>query len=234
MKFLGNKATVMPLGGRGNAGLRRAAGKRAGALRHALRRRRQALSRKANSLRRPKHKPKPKAPAGRAAVACRISSPSYYTYKSRPARARRLLGTRGSAAAGGNRRMPPFVPSATGTAFREAIAGLDDYELYAEPDIAKALIAYYSANPDFIWVTRNQCQQPRAGCGAGAWRGGELRPHAGRLYGRSAGRQRIDGRRRCAAEGTRPLRDGAVGARPALRPRRTKRPRRSQPHDRLL
>ncbi|TIS73260.1 MAG: hypothetical protein E5X00_21350, partial [Mesorhizobium sp.] len=31
--------------------------------------------------------------------------------------------------------------------------GLSDYELFAEPDIAKALIAYYSANPDFIWVT---------------------------------------------------------------------------------
>ncbi|TKB61559.1 MAG: hypothetical protein E5W81_20830, partial [Mesorhizobium sp.] len=38
-------------------------------------------------------------------------------------------------------------------AFREAIAGLDGYDLYAEKDIAKALIAYYSANPDFIWVT---------------------------------------------------------------------------------
>ncbi|TIN21321.1 MAG: hypothetical protein E5Y59_02240, partial [Mesorhizobium sp.] len=36
---------------------------------------------------------------------------------------------------------------------REAIAGLDDYELYAEKDIAKALVAYYAANPDFIWVT---------------------------------------------------------------------------------
>ena len=46
-----------------------------------------------------------------------------------------------------------FVPSATSTTFREALAGLSDYELFAEPDIAKALVAYYSANPDFIWVT---------------------------------------------------------------------------------
>ncbi|TIV37660.1 MAG: hypothetical protein E5V99_07130, partial [Mesorhizobium sp.] len=48
-----------------------------------------------------------------------------------------------------------FVPSVTSTAFRDAVAGLGDYELFAEPDIAKALIAYYSANPDFIWVSDN-------------------------------------------------------------------------------
>ncbi|RUY94518.1 murein L,D-transpeptidase, partial [Mesorhizobium sp. M7A.F.Ca.CA.001.12.2.1] len=46
-----------------------------------------------------------------------------------------------------------FVPSATGAAFRDAVASLGDYELLAEPDIAKALIAYYSANPDFIWIS---------------------------------------------------------------------------------
>ncbi|RRI03907.1 murein L,D-transpeptidase [Mesorhizobium tamadayense] len=46
-----------------------------------------------------------------------------------------------------------FVPSVTSNTFRDAVAGLSDYELFAEPDIAKALIAYYSANPDFIWLT---------------------------------------------------------------------------------
>ncbi|MBZ9684476.1 MULTISPECIES: murein L,D-transpeptidase [unclassified Mesorhizobium] len=98
----------------------------------------------------PKHKPKPNAPAGGGGV--RISSPSYYTYK-----ADKLVRVDFSTLATAPQPATPqdaaFVPSATGAAFHEAIAGLADYELYAEPDIAKALIAYYSANPDFIWVT---------------------------------------------------------------------------------
>src|SRR5690606_30197850 len=40
----------------------------------------------------------------------------------------------------------------SGTAFREAVGELSGYELYAEPGIGKALVEYYSANPDFIWV----------------------------------------------------------------------------------
>ncbi|TIT60305.1 MAG: hypothetical protein E5W63_14435, partial [Mesorhizobium sp.] len=75
----------------------------------------------------------------------------YYTYK-----ADRLVRVDFSTLATAPQPAAPqdaaFVPSATGAAFHDAIAGLSDYELYAEPDIAKALIAYYSANPDFIWV----------------------------------------------------------------------------------
>ncbi|WP_027036603.1 L,D-transpeptidase family protein [Mesorhizobium ciceri] len=98
----------------------------------------------------PKHKPKPKAPASGGGA--RISSPSYYTYK-----ADRLVRVDFSALAPTPEPAAPqdaaFVPSATGAAFREAVASLGDYELLAEPDIAKALIAYYSANPDFIWIS---------------------------------------------------------------------------------
>ncbi|MER9302223.1 murein L,D-transpeptidase [Mesorhizobium sp. M0293] len=97
----------------------------------------------------PKHKPKPNVPGGSGV---KISSPSYYTYK-----ADRLIRIDFSALTAAPQPATPqdaaFVPSATGAAFRDAIASLGDYELYAEPDIAKALIAYYSANPEFIWVT---------------------------------------------------------------------------------
>ncbi|MER9298830.1 murein L,D-transpeptidase [Mesorhizobium sp. M0621] len=97
----------------------------------------------------PKHKPKPNVPGGGGV---KISSPSYYTYK-----ADRLIRIDFSALTAAPQPATPqdaaFVPSATGAAFRDAIASLSDYELYAEPDVAKALIAYYSANPEFIWVT---------------------------------------------------------------------------------
>jgi murein L,D-transpeptidase YcbB/YkuD len=85
--------------------------------------------------------------------AVQISSPSYYTYKSDPL-VRVDFSTLTAAPEPAMPQDAAFQPSsATGAAFREAIAGLEDYELYAEKDIAKALVAYYSANPDFIWVT---------------------------------------------------------------------------------
>ncbi|PBC04755.1 murein L,D-transpeptidase [Mesorhizobium sp. WSM3860] len=82
----------------------------------------------------------------------RISSPTYNTYRAdKLVRVdfKSLLPAPPPATA----QDAAFVPSVTGSAFRDALAGLSDYELFAEPDIAKALIAYYSANPDFIWVT---------------------------------------------------------------------------------
>ncbi|TIQ39987.1 MAG: murein L,D-transpeptidase [Mesorhizobium sp.] len=82
----------------------------------------------------------------------RISSPTYNTYRAdKLVRVdfKSLLPAPQPATA----QDAAYVPSVTGSAFRDALAGLSDYELFAEPDIAKALIAYYSANPDFIWVT---------------------------------------------------------------------------------
>ncbi|TIT80533.1 MAG: hypothetical protein E5W57_02205, partial [Mesorhizobium sp.] len=92
--------------------------------------------------------PKPR----RMQPSVRISSPTYNTYRAdKLARVdfKSLLPAPPPATA----QDAAFVPSVTGSAFRDALAGLSDYELFAEPDIAKALIAYYSANPDFIWVT---------------------------------------------------------------------------------
>lgn len=99
--------------------------------------------------------PKPRAPR---APAVRISAPTYNTYK--PDRLVRVdfaalstPQTTGATTTGVTAQDAAFQPSAGGASFREALAGLDGYELFAESDIAKALVAYYSANPDFIWVT---------------------------------------------------------------------------------
>ena len=97
---------------------------------------------------------RPGALDGEGGGGARISSPTYNTYRAdKLVRVdfKSLLPASPAATA----QDAAFVPSVTSTAFRDAVAGLSDYELFAEPDIAKALIAYYSANPDFIWVSDN-------------------------------------------------------------------------------
>jgi murein L,D-transpeptidase YcbB/YkuD len=77
----------------------------------------------------------------------KISGPSYYTYKADPlvrVDFSALLGAPQSAA---------LEPVLNGAIFRESLAGLQDFNLYAEKDVAKALADYYAANPDFIWVS---------------------------------------------------------------------------------
>nr|WIE89520.1 murein L,D-transpeptidase [Mesorhizobium sp. WSM4875] len=96
--------------------------------------------------------PKPRKVQPGTGGSVRISSPTYNTYRAdKLVRVdfKSLLPAPPPATA----QDAAFVPSVTGSAFRDALVGLSDYELFAEPDIAKALIAYYSANPDFIWVT---------------------------------------------------------------------------------
>ncbi|KQZ98476.1 hypothetical protein ASD64_16025 [Mesorhizobium sp. Root157] len=87
--------------------------------------------------------PKPKKPV----AVTRISSPTYNTYK--PDRLVRV----DFSALSSTPQNAAFAPSLTGTAFREALSGLEAFDLMAEPSVAKALVAYYSANPDFIWVS---------------------------------------------------------------------------------
>ncbi len=87
--------------------------------------------------------PKPKKPV----AVTKISSPTYNTYK--PDRLVRVDFAALTAAP----QNAAFQAPATGGGFREALAGLDAYDLMAEPSVAKALVAYYSANPDFIWVS---------------------------------------------------------------------------------
>lgn len=94
----------------------------------------------------PKARKAPAKPA-QAPAAAKISAPSYNTYKATP------LARVDFSPLASLPQAATFTPTLTGTTFREALAGLDGYELLSEPDIAKALIAYYSANPDFVWVT---------------------------------------------------------------------------------
>jgi murein L,D-transpeptidase YcbB/YkuD len=93
-----------------------------------------------------------KAPSQPGATAPRITGPSYYTYKTDP-----LVRVDFSALSPAEQyELQPqravYELPAGNSVFRDALAGLGGYELLAERDIAKALIAYYSANPDFIWV----------------------------------------------------------------------------------
>ncbi|RUT94851.1 hypothetical protein EOD23_33750, partial [Mesorhizobium sp. USDA-HM6] len=100
----------------------------------------------------PPPKPRKMQPGTGGGGGVRISSPTYNTYKAdKLVRVdfKSLLPVPQPATA----QDAAYVPTLTSTAFRDAVAGLGDYELFAEPDIAKALVAYYSANPDFIWVT---------------------------------------------------------------------------------
>ena len=80
------------------------------------------------------------------AAAPKITGPSYYNYK-----ADSLIRTDFSALA--SVRKTGFEPVLTGVAFREAIAGLEGFDLAAEQAISKALADYYASNPDFIWVS---------------------------------------------------------------------------------
>jgi murein L,D-transpeptidase YcbB/YkuD len=95
-----------------------------------------------------------------AAPITRISSPTYNTYKADSLvrvdfSALSVPDQTGSVASpeSATAQNAAFQPSPDDSAFRQALAGLDGYDLSAERDIAKALIAYYSVNPGFIWVS---------------------------------------------------------------------------------
>ena len=88
----------------------------------------------------------PPAPRKQAAPA-RITGPSYYTYKTD---ALKPVDFAPLAAIGQSASLEQTMGA---TGFREAVSGLDGYQLIAEPDIGKAVVAYYSAHPEFVWVT---------------------------------------------------------------------------------
>jgi murein L,D-transpeptidase YcbB/YkuD len=90
----------------------------------------------------------PPAPRPHKAVpVTRISSPTYNTYKADP------LKKVDFAAISAAPQNAAFTSSGPAAAFRDALDGLNGYDLLAEGDIGKAVVAYYSAHPDFIWVT---------------------------------------------------------------------------------
>ncbi|OQM76767.1 L,D-transpeptidase family protein [Manganibacter manganicus] len=95
----------------------------------------------------PRGKFPPAPKVHRAVPVKRISSPTYNTYK---ADSLKKVDFAALVAAPQN---AAFAPDAADSVFRNALGGLDGYDLYAEGNIGKALVAYYSKHPDFIWVT---------------------------------------------------------------------------------
>lgn len=91
--------------------------------------------------------PKKKPVARAAAPIVKVNAPAYYTYK---VDSLRRVDFTPLAAIG---QSASLDQATAGTAFREAVAGLQGYELFAEAEAAKAIIDYYTANPDFIWVS---------------------------------------------------------------------------------
>ncbi len=94
---------------------------------------------------------RPPAKSARApSSTARISAPSYYTYKADP------LVRVDFAALMPVATVAAVVPIAYRTSpddFNESLAALDGFDLFAEKDIATALIAHYGAQHRFIWVT---------------------------------------------------------------------------------
>lgn len=96
----------------------------------------------------------PPPPKRKAVQAARISSPTYNTYKADRLVKVDFSGLTEPATTGATTQNIAFDASKPAdVSFGQALAGLDDYELLAESDIGKALVAYYEANPGFIWVT---------------------------------------------------------------------------------
>ncbi len=101
---------------------------------------------------------KKKAPA----PITRISSPTYNKYKADSlvpvdfkalASASQTAPEPADSPAAQNAAFQPTEKPAENDAFHQALGGLADYDLLAERDIAKALTAYYSAHPSFLWVS---------------------------------------------------------------------------------
>ena len=126
-------------------------------------------------------------------AAPRVTGPTYYDYKPD------ALVRVDFAALTNVPEKVTFETAPAGPSITEAAAGLDGFDLFAEKDIAKAISDYYSANPQFIWVTDQQRQCEGRGGDSPARLGRQLWAVAGRLYRhRSVGGRRWRRRRQRA------------------------------------
>ncbi|MEZ5781449.1 MAG: L,D-transpeptidase family protein [Rhizobiaceae bacterium] len=91
--------------------------------------------------------PPPKKTVRPPAKITKISSPIYYNYKAE------VLSKVDFKPLASLSRAASTEGALTLSSFREATSGLSDFDLRAEKEIGAALVEYYSANPDFIWVT---------------------------------------------------------------------------------
>jgi murein L,D-transpeptidase YcbB/YkuD len=101
----------------------------------------------------PQPKPSPQKKKTTAAKsAAKVTGPSYYTYKS-DSLVRVDFSVLLAAPAVTTLQPIAFDPSLKENPFRDALVGLEGFDLLAEKDVAKALTDYYATNPDFIWVS---------------------------------------------------------------------------------
>jgi len=109
----------------------------------------------------PEYPPAPPAPPP---VAPRVAGPQYYTYKADPlvkvdfARlATKTVNVADPQVTNSvvalDRNEPAAPMTANPSDFTDAVAQLAEYELLAEKQIADAVIAHYSASPEFLWVS---------------------------------------------------------------------------------
>lgn len=89
----------------------------------------------------------PKKAAAASQPAVRISGPEYYDFHAEVLSAVNFAALKALSGSASN------DPQTAGTAFRESLTGLDGFKLTAEKQFAEALLSYYAANPDFIWIT---------------------------------------------------------------------------------
>lgn len=88
-----------------------------------------------------------KARSGGGVPVVKITAPEYYNFRADALTAVNFapLTALSSSAS--------LDPQLGGTVFRESLTGLDGFELLAEKPFGEALLAYYAASPDFIWIT---------------------------------------------------------------------------------
>ena len=79
-------------------------------------------------------------------AAPRITGPAYYNYRADGLKAVAFAPLAAIAQSASLEESPAAAP------FREAVAGLEGFELLAEAEIGKAVVAHYTEHPAFIWV----------------------------------------------------------------------------------
>ena len=131
--------------------------------------------------RRPQQPDFPPPPPAPPPAAPKVVGPQYYTYKVDPlvrvdfARLARqatqvadprvtnsVTTPAAEPAIGGAQPSVVPDPAVDSADFGAALASLADYELRTEKEIAEAILAHYSASPDFIWVSNGQPNQAAA------------------------------------------------------------------------
>jgi L,D-transpeptidase YcbB len=82
-----------------------------------------------------------------AAPALVIESPEYYTFNAEPLKPIDFAPLQAMA------RSASADPAVGSSPFRQSLGSLEGFEYPSEKQIADALLAYYQADPDFIWIT---------------------------------------------------------------------------------